>query len=111
MPNSRPSGLLLTLSVFALLWLALPRPAAAEIPAQVDSLVWYIEDLEHQLAICEIRGKAGRDSLRVELAGANLRLQWALEDRPRWYEKPGMAFMAGAVLALVVFGQVVKVTF
>jgi len=96
------------------LWLGPARPAAGETkasPAEVDSLVWYVEQLEHDLAICQIRGGARADSLRIALAGSELRLQWALEDRPRWYEKPSLAFMAGAVIAFVVFGQVVKVTF
>ena len=112
--NWHGRGLLLTTLACGLLWLGPPPPARAETraaPAQGDSLVWYVEQLEYDLRVCEIRGAARADSLRIALDFTGQRLAWALEDRARWYEKPGLAFMAGAVLALVVFGQVVKVTF
>lgn len=104
----------LVMSVWMALW---PGPAGGApvtrglAPAEADSLVWYVEDLEAEIKLLRIRAAAEADSLKLRLEFMGYRLQWALEDRPRWYEKPSLAFMAGAVIALVVFGQVVKVTF
>jgi len=79
--------------------------------AQADSLVWYIEDLEAQLKLSQIRAAARADSLALRLEFQGYRLQWALEDRPRWWERPGLAFLGGVVAAIVVISQVLRISF
>ena len=87
------------------------KPETRVSAAQVDSLVWDIEGLEHDLRLCEIRGKATADSLSLRLEFMGQRLEWAMADQPKWYERPGLAFMSGAILAMIIFGQIVEITF
>jgi len=87
------------------------QPETRVSQAQVDSLVWDIEGLEADLRLCEIRGKATADSLSLRLEFMGQRLDWAMSERPRWYEKPGLAFLCGAILATIAVGQIVKITF
>jgi hypothetical protein len=79
--------------------------------ARTDSLVWYLEDLEKDLRICGIRAAATADSLALRLEFMGYRLQWAIEDRPRWYQRPGVAFLGGAVAALLLLAQVLRLSF
>jgi hypothetical protein len=97
----------LLLIVCAGLWTA---PVAAE-PAQVDSLVWYIEELEHDLAVCQIRGEATADSLaiRCDLLGEELAL--AQKEQRRWFHDPRLWFLAGAALGVYVSAQAVRASF
>lgn len=109
----RPA-VVLVMSAWMVLW---PGPAAGApvtrglAPAEADSLVWYIEDLEAQLRICEIRGAARADSLALRLEFMGYRLQWAEADRPRWWQRGAVAFFAGVVSAVVVLAQVLRISF
>lgn len=107
MQTFKRSAAALLVIAFAAHWTA---PAAAE-PAQVDSLVWYVEQLEHDLAVAQIRGAAHADSLaiRCELLGDELRL--AQQDRRRWYHDPRIWFLLGAGLGVYVAGQAVKAAY
>lgn len=78
--------------------------------ARTDSLVWYVEDLEKDLKICGIRAAARADSLALRLEFMGYRLQWAIEDRPRWYQRPGVAFLAGVASAVLLLAQVLRLS-
>lgn len=77
---------------------------------QADSLVWYVETLEADLALCRVDGQFKVDALTAQLDFANKRLDWAEEDRPKWYNSPPLMFMLGAALGLVVAGAALNVT-
>ena len=107
MPNWTKSGLVLLLIVCAAPWTA---PAAAA-EAETDSLVWYVEQLEHDLALAEIRGNARADTLQIRVDLLNEQLAWAREDRRRWYHDPRIWFLVGAGLGVWVAGQAARATF
>lgn len=96
-------------------WLFLPAPSAhAEQPmseAQTDSLVWYVEQLEHDLAVCQIRAGARADSLSLRLDFTAERLKWAEEDRRRWYQDPRLWFLVGAAGATFVLAGALQISF
>ena len=96
---------LVTMIVFVLLFYA--PLYAAERTAQTDSLVWYTEALEADLAMCEIDGKATADSLRIKIEYPNMRIEWAEEDAPKWYNHPSLMFMGGAALGIIVTGYAI----
>ena len=102
MSHLKGPAALATMIVFALLLCG--PPSGAESPAQVDSLVWYVEALETDLALCEINGKATADSLRIKVEYLNLRLEWAEEDKPKWYNSPSLMFIGGAAVGLLAAG-------
>jgi hypothetical protein len=79
--------------------------------AQADSLVSYIEALEFDLAVCDIRGSAESDSLRVQLDILGYRLSIAESARAKWYQDPRIWFLFGAAAATFVIGQTVQLTF
>jgi hypothetical protein len=110
----RGNGRLILTLACVTLWLALPLPAAAEMranPAQVDSLVWYVEQLEHDLTMCQIRAGARADSLAIRLDFTTERLKWAEEDRRRWYHDPRLWFLAGCAAATVVMSGAIAISF
>lgn len=108
MPTWTKSGLVALLIVCGAPWTA---PAVAGGEAEADSLVWYIEALEHDLALAEIRGNARADTLQIRVDLLNEQLRWAREDRRRWYHDPRIWFLIGAGAGVWVAGQAVKVTF
>lgn len=83
-----------------------PLPAA-----QADSLVWYVEQLEHDLTICHIRAGARADSLALRLEYVTQQLQWAQEDRRRWYQDPRLWFLAGAAASVLVMSSALHLSF
>jgi hypothetical protein len=107
MKNWRTSAGALLLIVCAGLWTA---PANAE-PAAVDSLVWYVEQLEHDLAVCQIRGDARADSLAIRCEVLGWRLDDLQKNQRRWWHDQRLWFIAGAALGVWVAGQAVRVSF
>jgi len=83
-------------------------PATA---AQTDSLVWYVEQLEHDLALSKIRAGAKADSLAIRLEYVTQQLQWANEDRRRWYQDPRLWFLFGCASATLVMSGAMHVAF
>jgi hypothetical protein len=79
--------------------------------AQTDSLVWYVEELEARLELAAVRGRAGQDSLRVRLDYVTQQLQWANEDRRRWYQDPRLWFLFGCASATLVMAGAIHVAF
>jgi hypothetical protein len=108
-------------------WLGLwPGHAGAGVPADnspvsggnypptetaVDSLVWYIEELEHDLAVSGIRAEARQDSLKITCDLLTERLAWAEEDRRRWFQDPRLWFLAGCAAATLVMAGSLQVAF
>lgn len=95
-----------------LLWsvpAAAGQPATTE--AQVDSLVWYVQTLEHDLAIAKIRGQARGDSLDIRCSLLTEQLKWANEDRRRWYQSPSLLFMLGTAAGIAVTAAVLRVSY
>ncbi len=90
---------------------AVPAGGETPTPAQADSLVWYIEQLEYDLAVCQIRAGARADTLQIRNELLAEQLRWANEDRAKWYHKPGLWFIIGSALGIWVAGSAVKVTF
>ena len=74
-------------------------------------MVWYVEQLEHDLAVCQIRGDARADSLAIRCEMVELQLQDAREYRRRWYHDPRLWFLAGAALGVYVSAQAVRAGF
>jgi len=135
--TSRGSALALMLSVWLLPQLALGSTATGTAPAtdrramleaasaraaahadsvagrerDIADVVWYSEQLEHDLALAKVTAAATIDSLALRLEFMGQRLAWEIEDRPHWYEKPALAFMGGVLAALVVISQVLQITF
>lgn len=109
----RKPAAVLALSVLMGLW---PGPAAGApvdrglSPAEADSLVWYVEDLEAELKLARIRAAAEFDSLRLRVEFMDYKLQWAMEDRPRWWQRPGFAFIGGVVSAIILLAQVLRIS-
>lgn len=109
----RPAAVLV-MSAWLVLW---PGPAAAApvtrglAPAEADSLVWYVEDLEAEIRLLKIRAAAESDSLKLRLEFMGYRLQWAEADRPRWWQRGAVAFFAGVASAVVLLAQVLRISF
>ena len=80
-------------------------------PAQVDSLVWYVQQLEHDLSISRIRGQARGDSLSVRLEYVTEQLRWANEDRRRWYQSPSLLLLVGVAAGIGVTAAVLRVSY
>ena len=112
--NWKPSGLLALALGVSLLWPG-PKPAAAQpqemTEAQVDSLVWYVEQLEADLQLCQIRAGARADSLTLRLDFTTERLEWAEEDRRKWYQDPRLWFLVGAVSTTFVMSGALQLSF
>lgn len=79
--------------------------------AQTDSLVWYIETLEADLKLAAVRAHARQDSLQIRLEYVNQQLQWANEDRRRWYQDPRLWFLMGAASATLVMSGAMHIAF
>lgn len=79
--------------------------------AETDSLVWYIEQLEHDIAIQRIRYEAGNDSLQIRLDLTQRQLEWAREDERKWYHSPGLWFIIGAGAGVLVSGMAANAVF
>ena len=90
---------------------ALERAGQGLTEVQADSLVSYIELLEFDLAVCDIRHDAQSDSLRVNLDIMSYRLAMAEKEKARWYHDPRLWFLVGAVSATVVLGTTLNITF
>jgi hypothetical protein len=108
MLNLRKSVLVLCV-IASLVPLSAPGQGLTE--AQADSLVSYIELLEFDLAVCDIRHGAKADSLRVDLDIMSYRLAMAEKEKARWYHDPRLWFLVGAVSATVVMGATLNITF
>lgn len=107
--NWKKSGLSLLLIAWLACWLG-PGPASGQTPAETDSLVWYAEQLEFDLLVCEIRGAARADSLAVIVWGLEDRLAWAQEDRQRWWQSPGLMICVGVALGAAAAGLAFNLT-
>lgn len=83
---------------------------AAQETAIVDSLVYYIETLEADLKLFQIEAKQEKETLLIKLEFMGKRLEWAEEDRLRWYQKPALWFMIGASLGLLAAGMALQVS-
>lgn len=112
--SSRRSGACLALSGWLLLCggPALGGPVADPLPAaEADSLVWYVEELEHDLALCQVHAGARADSLRLRCEWLAQRLEWAEQDQRRWYHDPRLWFLVGAAATAFVLGGSLQVSF
>ena len=93
---------------------ALPLPSSvpgcAAQETAIDSLVYYTETLEADIKLLKIKSKEEKNTLLVQLEFMGKRLEWAQEDRLRWYQKPALWFMVGAALGLLVAGMAFSVT-
>lgn len=87
-----------------------PTPAGAS-PAQVDSLVWYVQQLEYDLKVEGIRAEARQDSLKIRCALLTEQLAWSREDRRRWFHDPRLWFLAGAAAATLVMSGALHLAF
>ena len=85
-----------------------PGPAGGQTRAETDSLVWYVEQLEYDLAIARIRGQSQVDSLAIRLEFLQDELDWAKEDRRRWYHNPGLWFIVGAAIGIGTAGLALR---
>ena len=74
-----------------------------------DSLTWYVEQLERDLAQAEIMAADTRDSLQIRVEYLTTKLEWATEDRRRWYHDPRLWFPLGVALGVIVTGQVLRI--
>jgi hypothetical protein len=83
----------------------------AALEAETDSLVWYVEHLEARVGLAEVRGRARADSLRVRLEYVTQQLQWANEDRRRWYQDPRLWFLMGCASATLVLSGAMHIAF
>lgn len=95
MKNWKNAVAALLLTACVVCW---PAPAAVGqemTPAQTDSLVWYAEQLEHDLAICKIGARADMDSLRVDLLVANMKIEYLQENQRKWYQSPILWYSIG----------------
>ena len=99
-----------SLTILTVCALLLSAPACVGQETQADSLVWYVEALEADLALCRVDGRARADSLTIRLEFATKRLEWAEADAAKWYTSPPLMFMLGAALGLVVAGAALNVT-
>ena len=79
--------------------------------AQTDSLVWYVEQLEHDLAMSKIRAGARADSLTIRLEYVSQQLAWSAEDRRHWYQDPRLWFLFGAASATLVMAGAMRISF
>jgi hypothetical protein len=79
--------------------------------AEIDSLIWDNEQLDADLKLCEIQSKQDKKALNIQLEFMGKRLEWAEEDRLRWYQKPALWFMVGATLGLLVAGWALTITY
>jgi len=72
--------------------------------------VYYIETLEADLKLFQIEAKQEKETLLIKLEFMGKRLEWAEEDRLRWYQKPALWFMIGASLGLLAAGMALQVS-
>jgi hypothetical protein len=79
--------------------------------AQTDSLVWYVEQLEADLRLAAVKARARQDSLAVRLEYVTQQLQWANEDRRRWYQDPRLWFLMGCASATLVMSGAMHIAF
>ena len=90
----------------AVLLLLCSAPGSAENAAETDSLVWYVEQLEHDLDLCRVLADDRADSLGIELDMTEWKLEVLRDQRPRWYQQPGFVFTVG-VMSTVLVGRAV----
>jgi len=101
MRNLRTAAAALYLTVCVGCW-TVPDAAAQEMtPAQVDSVVWYAEQLEHDLAICKIQSDAVTDSLRVDLTVASMRIDLLKGNQRKWYHAPVLWYSIGVAVGVL----------
>ena len=79
--------------------------------ARADSLTSYIELLEYDLTVCQIRGSAELDSTRVQLDILEYKLSIAEEARAKWYQDPRLWFLVGGVSTALIIGSTLQITF
>ncbi len=109
-PSWRHGAVALTMSAW-LLPLSAPAAGAELKTAEADSLVWYIEQLEADLELCRVDAAAAADSLGVDLRLMATRLEWAQEERARWYHDPRLWFLVGAASATLAVGLSLRIAF
>ena len=79
--------------------------------AEVDTLLFYVEQLEHDLAISRSFYTAEVDSLQIELRIKGWEIEAWKEQRRRWYESPIIHFTLGVVVATVVMATSLSISF
>ena len=87
--------------VACLIACVVPSIGLGEGEAETDSLVWYIEELEHDLSICHIMNTADMDSLRVEITIKDFQIEQLKKDQRKWWQSPIIWYSFGASLALL----------
>ena len=101
----------------AALWLiaslahSIAPAAVAQSAAETDSLVWYVEQLEHDLLLCRIDADARTDSLQIRLDLTERQLEWAMEDTKKWYHSPGLWYIIGVASGVAVAGLTAQAVF
>lgn len=105
MLSSRKSAPAILMLALALLSIAPARGGSQtrtdDATAQRDSLVWYVEQLEHDLAVERARGRASAESLRVELRVVTWRAEAAEAALPRWYERGSFLVPVAVIMTSV----------
>ena len=80
--------------------------AYASEEAQTDSLVFYVELLERDLAQCELMAVAREDSLQVRLRVIGWELEASRALEMKWYERPILHFLFGAAATILVLHSI-----
>lgn len=97
----RPSRRSAASTLAAVLLLLCAVPGSAE-ESQTDSLVWYVEQLEHDLDLCRVLADDRADSLGIELDMTEWKLEVLRDQQPRWYQQPGFVFAVGVMSTVLV---------
>lgn len=100
-------------SVVAVLLIVSAAPSTGQDSAEsaADSLVWYVEQLERDLEQERIMAADRADSLTIQVDYLTTKLEWATEDRQKWYHDPRLWFPLGVALGVIVTGQVVRISY
>jgi hypothetical protein len=77
------------------------RPPSAVAEAQIDSLVWYVEQLEADLAKLELLRAAQVDSAMVENQFKDYKIEILEKNQRQWYDSKGLWFVSGVIMTLI----------
>jgi len=89
--------------------LALAEPVTEPLTAaEADSLVWYIEALERDLAVRD--SPAYVDSLEIRLELLTIENMGLKDQRTPWYKAPELVFPAGVGLGALLVAVIVRVS-
>lgn len=73
--------------------------------------MWYVEQLEADLALCRVHAGVRADSLRLRGEWLAQRLEWSEQDQRRWYHDPRLWFLVGAASAVFVMAGALQLSF